>query len=223
MTERTGTVVVHLPADGVDIMQRTIDYFCRERSYDLVFDPIEGRGGVLLDTPSIRVEAFSLYHRVPCYGFIFREQPKLRHIDGEAVKFYQIPTCDYQALRMGEDYIAADGTVIPNERLTRPADPSSSYAYCSDTMFDTRVAEAVRGVDVIYHEATYADDLAEQARQRGHSTASEAARIAAMAGAKTLIIGHYSKRYTDVDILLKQAQAYFPNVIAAREGLTIDI
>lgn len=223
MTDRTGQVVVHLPAEGVDIVRNTVDFFCRERPYELVFNPISGDGGLLFENHALTVEAFPLYHRIPCFGFIFREKPKLRHINGEAVKFYQVPICDYQSLRQGEDYVAADGRVIANQLLTTAADPASSYAYCSDTMFDERVAGAVRGVDVIYHEATYAQDLAAQARERGHATASQAGRIAALAGAKTLIIGHYSKRYTDVEILVDEARAEFSNVIAAKEGLTIQL
>lgn len=221
--ERTGTVVVHLPAEGLEVMKTITDYFCRQSPFDIVYDPIEGDGGVVLDTPSLSVEAFPLYHRIPCYGYLFREKEKLRHLRGDMVKFHDIPVSRLQQIKEGADYVKPDGTVIANAMLTTPADPSRSYAYCSDTMFDERVAEAVRGVDLLYHEATYTSELARQARERGHSTAAEAARIAAMAGVKQLMIGHYSKRYDDLEVLVADARTEFAEVIAAREGLVVKL
>lgn len=156
-------------------------------------------------------------------GFIFREKPKLRHLRGDMVKYFNIPVSQLHGIKEGNDYVKPDGTVIENARITTDADKAVSYAYCSDTLFDERVAEAVKGVDTIYHEATYDDDMLEQARQRGHSTARQAGIIARLAGARQLVIGHYSKRYITPDILVKQASEEFANVIAVNEGLKIDL
>ena len=98
-----------------------------------------------------------------------------------------------------------------------------SYAYCSDTQYDERVARAVTGVDTVFHEAPYIDADAVKARERGHSTASEAARVALQAGARQLILGHYSKSYENEDMHLVQAKEIFPNTILANEGLTVDL
>ena len=223
LNERSGRVVIHIPAEGMKQMKQFTDFFCREAPYDIVYEPVTGRGGMVFDSPSLTVETFPLYHRVPCFGYIFREKPKPRHLRGDMVRFHNIPVSAIRSIKEGADFTTPDGRIIPNAALTSDPDPSMSYAYCSDTMFDPRVAEAVRGVDTLYHEATYHSDLAPQARERGHSTAAQAAQIAAMAGVKRLIIGHYSKRYTDVDILLADARQYFPEVIAAREGLTISL
>jgi len=223
MHEKSGCVIIHLPADGVPIMKALTDYFCRDTSYKIIFDPIDGDGGTVFESSSLTVKAFPLYHRVQCYGFIFREKPKLRHLRGDMIRFLNIPVSAIHDIKHGLDYTTPDGTMISNARLTTPADPVRSYAYCSDTVFDERVAEAVKGCDIIYHEATYHSSMAAQARERGHSTAAEAGRIASIANTKTLIIGHYSKRYTDVDILIQDSLQNFPNVIAAREGLKIDI
>ena len=114
-------------------------------------------------------------------------------------------------------------TMVPNSRFVLPPEPSVSYAYCSDTMMDERVAKAVEGVDVLYHEATYSDEMAVQAREYGHSTAAQAGRIARMAGVKKLVIGHYSKRITYVQVLVEQAKREFDVVIPANEGLKIDL
>lgn len=221
--EKSGTVTVHLPASGLELMRSFIGYFCREAPYEIVFEPIPEDGGMMIETPALTVSAFPLYHRIPAYGFLFAEKPKPRHLIGAMLEHFGVPVAARHAIKMGEDFVAPDGTVIANERLTSPADPAVSYAYCSDTMFDSRVAEAVRGVDTLYHEATYDDSLASQAHERGHSTAREAGRIAAMSGARRLIIGHFSNRYDSLDLLATQAREEFPEVIVAAEGLKIDL
>ena len=221
--ERTGRVTVHLPEEGVEVMQQMVNFFCRESSYEIVLEPITGNGGRVFESDSLTVDAFPLYHRVPCYGFLFKEKPGLRHLRGDMAKFYQIPVYKLAGIKAGEDYVTPEGVVIPNSVLTTDADPVRSYAYCSDTVMDARVAEAVKGVTLLYHEATYDSSLATKARERGHSTSAEAAQIAKMAGAKALLIGHYSKRYTSTDILVNDAREVFENVTAANEGLTIKL
>ncbi len=221
--ERTGKVTVHLPEDGIRVLKPFVDYFCRDTTFELVWEPVPMKGGVVLDTHSLTVEAFPLYHRVPCVGYIFREKEKPRHLRGDMVKFFNVPVSELAGIKSGADWVAPSGEVIANSRLTTDADPSVSYAYCSDTAFDLRVAEAVKGVDVVYHEATYASDLKSDAASRGHSTAAQAAEIARAAGAKKLIIGHYSKRYTSTDVLLNEAREIFPDTVAADEGLRINL
>lgn len=218
-----GTVTVHTFAEGAELFERIINFFCRERSYDLRFNIIKPEHAVIYEDKSLTVETFPLYHRVPCVGYIFREKPRLRHINREMVDFYKVPVAMMHSIKEGADFVLPDGTVVANERLTTPAEPAHSYAYCSDTVYNPLVAEAVKGVDVVYHEATYTDGDAEKARQRGHSTAGEAAKIALEAGAKKLIIGHYSKSYADESGHIADARSIFPDTIAANEGLTIDI
>ena len=218
-----GTVTIHTFADGAEIIQQIVDFFCRERPYDLKFNIIKPENAIIYEDKSLIVESFPLYHRVPCVGFIFREKPKLRHLNREMVDFYNVPIALRHGIKAGNDFVTPDGEIIPNHRLTTPAQPSASYAYCSDTIYNPLVAEAVKGCDVIYHEATYDDSEMDRAAQRGHSTAGQAAQIALAAEAKKLILGHYSKRYIDESILLNDACRVFPNTIAANEGMTIDI
>ena len=220
-----GTVTVHTFRQGAEILRQLMNMFCHECTFDLRYNIIDPFApGLLFEDNNIAVSAFPLYHRVPCVGFRFDEKPKRRHIDPEMTRFHNVPHYLLNGIRDGADYTAPDGTVIPNERLTTPPSPSASYAYSSDTAFDTRVAEAVRGVDVLYHEATYGDERAHHAQPRGHSTAREAARIAALAGARTLVIGHYSKTVADTSVLVAEAaEEYSGNIIAADEGLKIDL
>lgn len=220
-----GAVTVHTFAEGADILRRLMAMFCHETTFTLRYNIITpGQESVLFEDSNLRVTSFPLHHRVPCVGFRFDEKPKRRHIDGPAAKFYDVPHYMMDAIKDGADFTRPDGTIVPNNRLTTPADPSMSYAYCSDTAFDTRVADAVRGVDVLYHEATYGDDRAHNAAPRGHSTAREAGRIAALAGASELILGHYSKTVADESVLAAQAAEEFAGkVIAANEGLVINL
>lgn len=219
-----GTVTIHTFAEGADILRRLMDLFCRERTFHIVYDIIDPKNpGTVYEDDNLTVTAFPLYHRVPCVGYIFREKPKRRHIDGEAAKFHGVPAYAMNALRDGADFVTADGTVILNERLTKDPSPAMSYAYASDTVFNPAVAEAVRGVDVLFHEATYGDEGEFKAAPRGHSTARQAAEIARLAGVGRLVIGHYSKVITDSDALADEAREVFPQVIAANEGLKIDL
>lgn len=216
--DNSGRVTVHTFADGCRLLGEMTDFFCRERSYELVFEPMRPDNELIVDDKSLTVETFPLYHRVECSGFIFREKPKMRHLRGEMAKFYNIPQWQLRSIKEGADFVTADGRVVPNAQLTADADPSISYAYCSDTLYDRRVVESVKGVDVIYHEATYIDADEAKAHQRGHSTASEAARVALDAGAKRLIIGHFSKSYINEEEHLRQARAIFPETYLANEG-----
>lgn len=222
--EVTGSVTIHIFREGARLMKDWMDFFNRNSPFEIIYDIIEeGERRVVYEDSGLIIETFPLYHRTPCNGYILREKPKMRHLRGDAVKFHNVPVSQLKAIKEGADFVKDDGTVIPNAMLTTDADPSVSYAYCSDTMMDPRVAEDVKGVDTIYHEATYDDSLETQARERGHSTARQAGKIAAMAGAKRLIIGHFSKRYNSEEILLREASEEFPEVIVANEGLRIDL
>ena len=221
--ERPRSLTIHTFAEGAALFSQVLDYFCRERSFELKFNIIDTHKRVIYEDDAITVTTFPLLHRVPAVGFLFTEKPKLRHINAAATREHGVPQHFMLSLRQGKDYVTPNGVIIPNDALTTPADPSRSYAYCSDTRYSRRVVKAIEGVDWLYHEATYDDTLAIKARKRYHSTASEAARVAGEAGAKNLILGHFSKRYLSEDLLLEQARATFPSTIAANEGLTVDL
>lgn len=221
--EKTGTVTIHIFKEGADLLRQILDMVCRDPSYEIKYNIIDPKGGVVYDDHAITVEAFPLFHRVPAVGFKFVEKPKPRHLRGDMVKFFNVPVHRLNSIKMGADFVTEDGRVIENSRLTTDPTPSLSYAYCCDTAYNPAVAESVRGIDVIYHDATYADDRAGSAAKRGHATAREAARIAREAGAKQLILGHFSKSYLNEDAHLAEALEEFPNVIIANEGLTIDL
>ena len=223
MHDLGNTVHVHIFEEGARLMQDILDVMCHGSAINVAWDIVSPEGGVVYEDRSITVTAFPLRHRVPCVGYRFQEKPKLRHLRGDMAKFLEIPVSLLPDIKAGADFVTPDGRVIPNDRLTTPADHAASYAYASDTMFSEDVIRAVSGVDVLYHEATYAHDRAEKAAVYGHSTAAQAAEVARRAGAGTLLLGHYSKRYEDTAMHLTDAREIFLNTIAVKEGDVIDI
>ena len=127
------------------------------------------------------------------------------------------------AAKRGEDITLDSGEVLPNSSLTYLPYQPASYAYCSDTNYSARIAEIVKGVTTLYHEATYADSEKAVAKERGHSTAAQAAKTALKAEAGELLIGHFSSRYKDPTILLDEARTIFPNTRIAKEGESYEI
>lgn len=209
--------------EGIELLKNIIETTTHGLSYEIVYHSLSVERVVVYEDEHLTVETFPLFHYMPAVGFLFKEKPRLRRLRGDMLEYYQVPVYKRAALKEGADFVKDDGTVVPNAALTLDPPASRSYAYCSDTMRDTRVADAVRGVTTLYHEATYGDDKAPLARERGHSTARQAGEMAQMAGAQRLVIGHYSQSYTDSAPLLEQAREVMPNTIAADEGLVIDL
>ena len=223
LLNRTNSLTIHTFKDGAELFGQMLDYFCRERPFEVRFNVIDTHKRVIWEDDALTVTTFPLVHRVPAVGFLFQEKPKLRHINSHETLRLGVPHYAMNALRQGEDWITPEGITIPNDQLTTPADPAISYAYCSDTKFSKRVIKHVEGVDWLYHEATYDESLRIKAHKRYHSTALEAATVAREAGVKQLILGHFSKRYLDESPLLQEAQSIFPATRLANEGLTIDL
>ena len=160
-----------------------------------------------------RVEVFTipLDHRIYCNGYLFKEKPKERHLNMQEIsKYPEIEICDYHNLKRGKDIQLSDGYILKNENLTKPAEHSVSYAFCSDTRYLESIIPIIKNVDVLYHEATFLHDLKKMADYTGHTTALEAAKIARKANVKKLILGHFSNRYHDLSVFLNEACEIFP-------------
>ena len=220
------TAPLHIYADGMleKVMKPQLDFYCKDIKYPLFFHSIDAsKHCVIYEDNTITVETLPLNHRMPCCGFLFREKPKRRHLIGDVANFYNIPIYQRQSIKDGADYTTPDGTVIPNSKLTKEADPSRSYAYCSDTRPCPQICGYLKDVDLLYHEATFAESEKERAKVTHHSTAKEAAEIALTAGVKRLLLGHYSSRYDDEKQLLSEASEIFPVTECANEGMVIKI
>lgn len=176
---------------------------------------------LILDHKHFTVHSFPLKHRISCCGFLIEEKDKPRNIIPEMIGKYQIPIARIRQIKAGADFLSSDGRIIPNEELTiAPAKPKS-YAFCSDTIFRESIAEYFTGVNCLYHEATFLEKDKLRAKETYHSTAAQAASIARCAGAKQLLIGHFSARYTLNEEFLEEAKSIFENTLLAEEGMDI--
>lgn len=193
-------------------------------TYKINFIPLNQDGLQLIyETKSIRVYSFPLKHRIPTNGFLIEEKEHPRHMIGEMIQFYNIPFSQIKDIKAGYDFVTDDGEVIQNNRLTTPAAPARKYAYCSDTTYYPEIIPFIKDADVLYHEATFTESDIARAKKTFHSTAKQAASIAEQANVKKLIIGHFSSRYDDDDLLLEEAKTIFPNTELAFEGKNIEI
>ena len=217
---RTGDLFIHSVAGLEETLVPEIAFFCKDNPFQVkieTFDPY--KSDVIYEDRSVTVKTIPLRHRVPCAGFLFQEKQKEAHLLPDMIKYHNIPIKELRNIKQGADFITEDGTLIPNVHLTHPAEPARSYAYCSDTAYSEKIIPIIEGVDLLYHESTFAEDEIGRAKQTGHSTARQAAQIAKAANVKKLILGHFSARYTDNLILLNEARNVFPNTILANEGL----
>ena len=221
---RTAPLHVYGPQDIETLYQPLIDYHCNGMTYEVVFHPIDTHQNVCIYVDkSLQVFSIPLKHRIRCCGYYFKEKELSRHILKEAIEKYNIPISQINNVKAGLDYMMPNGQIIKNEVLTTPPSPARSFAYCSDTVFRPEIAEMIKGVDLLYHEATFAESEKLLCSKVYHSTAKQAAEIARLAGAKQLMLGHYSSRYNDETILQKEAAEVFENTILAKEGLVVTV
>lgn len=177
----------------------------------------------LFEDNKVEVYSFPLKHRIPTTGFLFREKPLPRNIDKYKLEKYKVSLADIYKLKKGEDVTSEEGKLIRNEDLTLPPYPARSYAFCSDTIFHESLAELIKGVDLLYHESTFLEDKKDRAKATFHSTAKQAATMAALAGAKQLVLGHFSARYDQLEPFIEEAGPVFGQVMLATEGKKISL
>lgn len=224
MTGRTAPLHIYAPPAFEPILEQTLSFFCQGLEFKVVFHAVDTtQNKVVYEDRSLTVETIPLQHRIDCCGYLFREKPILPHIRRDMIDFYKIPISQINNIKAGADWVTAEGEVIANSRLTTPAEPARSYAYCSDTRYIKTLHELVKGVSTLYHESTYSAEDAERARLYWHSTSQDAARVARDASVGKLLLGHFSARYNNESQLLEEAKEIFPNSYLTREGATFDI
>jgi ribonuclease Z len=210
---------IYAPSLLQDIFELQFNAADTQLPFALQFHPLNGDGVIIKDN-RFEVSCFEVFHRIECWGFKFRQIKPGRKVNPDKSKLFGVPASFFERLKWGEDYLTQENVLIRNEEVTDAAPKPKSYAYSADTIFDERVAEKVRGVDLLYHEATYLKDLEEKARKRFHSTAVQAACIAKKAQVGRLIIGHFSSKYEQLDKFEEEAREIFPRSELAIEGVT---
>lgn len=221
---RTATLHIHAHKELESLMRPWLEFFCKNIGFEVEFHPFESRHStVIYEDRSVTVSTIPLNHRIPCCGFLFTEKQMPDHINREMMDFYKIPIHELNRIKNGGDYTTPDGEIIPHNRLTTPAAPPRKYAYCSDTTLCPENVNLLKGVDLLFHEATFGSDNEARARETFHTTARQAATFARDAEVKQLVIGHFSARYEDEQSLLQEAQETFTHTLLAKENLKITL
>ena len=178
----------------------------------------------IFEDDKVEVHTIPLKHRIYTNGFLFQEKLAERKLNINAIsKYKEIEICDYQNLKIGKDYVTNNGEILSNDSLTFDPLPILKYAFCSDTAYFEDILPIIKNVDLLYHESTFLKDNIDLAEKTKHATAQQAATIAKKAEVKKLLLGHYSSRYKDTNLFLKEAQTIFKNVELSEEGKVFSI
>jgi ribonuclease Z len=217
---------IHCPEGVKDFFEAFIQYTnVRKMEYPIHFHVYQSDEPIIiLETNEIIVTTIPLKHDAPTAGFLFQEKERPRNMIKEKIKEYEIPFQEILNIKNGMDFILPNGQVVPNSELTKAALSARSYAFCSDTAYNETMLPLIDKVDLLYHESTFGDEKLEDLKERNiHSTARQAGTIAQKAAVKKLIIGHFSPRYKDLNVLLRQAKEVFPNTELALDGTKFKI
>ena len=191
--------------------------------FKIIFHNQEAKHKIIYEDKNIIIESFSLKHRIPTWGFVFKERQKPANIIKEKITQYNLSIADIVKIKYGADFIDENNEIILNKNLTFPPKKPRSYAFCSDTIYDETIIPYIKNIDLLYHEATFEKKDEEQAKHTLHTTSEQAAQIAQKANVGKLVIGHFSARYKNLSILVEQARNIFENTICAEDGLVIKV
>lgn len=212
-------LTIYGPEELEQIIRLQLEVGGAKLGFELNFVPLNGKEHRLLfEDKLIEIWTFPLSHRVPTNGFLIKEKPKERKLNAERFEEAGLSLTLIPKLKQGVDVELESGEIIHADEYTYSAKPSKSYAFCSDTIFDERIVEYIRKVDVLYHEATFLNDKLERAKQTFHSTAEQAATIAKQAEVGKLLLGHLSARYDTSFKHFEEASAIFENVRVVEDG-----
>jgi ribonuclease Z len=192
-------------------------------SFNLVFhalnpDSVEQ----IVDEKHFTVTSVPLVHRIPSCGFVFKEKVKPRKISKEFIEREQPSVEQIKAIARGEGFTGVSGKHYNNQDISTEV-PLKSFAFITDTSYTESIVPQIQNISVLYHEATFMDDMEHIASQKGHSTVKQAAQIAKLARAGSLILGHVSARYDDMDLFCSEAQGLFAETQVAYDGMQIEV
>lgn len=225
LNKRKTPLTIYGPKGLDEIITTQLKYGNTQLNYPLKFVPTNPKNKeLLLDAKRYQVFSFPLKHRLPCTGFYIIEKKGQRNLIKEQLLAHPMSIEAINTLKSGKDFKDEKGEIIYKvDEFAYPAPPLHRYAFCSDTIYDPSLVPYIRGVDLLYHEATFMETEAYRASLTYHSTAKQAASIAKEANVKKLLLGHYSTRYQDLDPLLNEAKEVFLGSELSIEGETYTV
>lgn len=219
---RKQAVLIAGPSELLSIIESQLFIGGNQLGFNIEFIPLNGKESKeIYSDKCIRITTFPLKHRIPTNGFKIEEQPHERSLNGVLFKEHGLSIRYIPALKRGEDIELEDGTVVYADDYTFPAKPALSYAYCSDTAYSEKIVPFIYGVSALYHEATFLENMKERAKATYHSTAEQAAKIAALAHVGKLYLGHFSARYDSTEQFITEAKMHFPEVYTVQDSMQI--
>ncbi len=221
---RTKPVYIYGPSELQEILDIQFKYSQTQLRYPIYFNSTRTDKSIkIFENFDVIIETIILDHRIPCTGFKFSQKKRLRKIIKQKIEELEIPLEQIPMIKKGDPFIDKKGKVHTSIDLTIEPDEPKSYAYCSDTLRNWTYLETVKNVDLLYHEATFMNDMLDRARETYHTTAAQAGEVALKANVKHLLIGHFSARYRDLGPLLEECKTVFVNTSLALEGQTFEI
>ena len=221
---RTKDLHVYGPVGLEEVIRRMMELSKTYLNYPLHFHQTNLNGqNLLFEDKSVRITSFPLKHRVDTTGFRFDELPGERKMVKWKIKEFKVGVEEIVKLKSGQSIKREDGSILNYEEFTEAPPAPRSYSYCSDTKYSESIIPYVQNSSLIYHEATFLDEMKKRAKETFHSTAKQAALIAKSSDSSQLIIGHFSSRYADLRPFLKEAKEEFKNTILAEEGLLVEV
>jgi ribonuclease Z len=223
LQDRTAPVVLYGPRGAQRVLGAAVVLGIERNKFPV--EIVEIRPGDRLTRPEYDIVAFETEHRADTLGYALVEHTRLGRFNPERARELGIPEGPlWGRLHKGESVLLEDGRVVTAADLVGPPRAGRALVYSGDTRPTLSVIQAARGADLLVHEATFGGDEAERAKETGHSTAAEAARVAHDAGVRRLVLTHISPRYNrDATELLAEARAVFPETTIARDGLTVEV
>ncbi len=221
---RTAPLRLWGPRGAQRVLRRAEGFGAERLGFPLEITELAPGEGV--QRPGFRIFPYPVDHRgASAVGWVLAEEDRLGRFEPEVARELGIPEGPlWGRLHRGETVTLPDGRTIDPARLVGPPRPGRTIVYTGDTRPSPATIEAARGADVLVHEATFADEEAQRAAETGHSTAAEAAAVAAAAGVDRLVLTHLSARYSrDVSDLERESRARFPSTVVARDGYTVDV
>ncbi len=213
---------IYGPKPLEEIIHLQLKYSDTRLKYPLLFHVLQ-ETEMIYEDKLLEIRCFPLRHRIPTWGFVFREKEKERNLRKDFVARYAPGVVQMHRIKQGGDFVLPDGSIMKNKEITTNPPLPRSYAYCSDTAYDQKIIPFIRSVDMLYHEATFDDAMTDIAAEKFHSTARQAAQIAAETGVGKLLLGHFSARFSDASHLLKEAREVFENTLLTEQGETYAI
>jgi ribonuclease Z len=223
LQDRTAPVVLYGPRGAQRVLGAAVMLGIERNRFPV--EIVEIRPGDRLSRLEYDIVAFETEHRADTVGYALVEHTRLGRFNPERARELGIPEGPlWGRLHKGESVLLEDGRIVTPADLVGARRAGRALVYSGDTRPTLSVIAAARGADLLVHEATFGGDEAERAKETGHSTAAEAARVAHDAGVRRLVLTHISPRYNrDATELLAEARAVFPETTIARDGLTVEV